>query len=318
MISHLHKTLLLLLLLAAGQQVLYGQSADNAYARASNLYEEGKIGEALETINRLIRYDSTDAQYLLLRANCYFAMDEYERTINDCYSILRLSPNMPEVYMLRGKVCVVTESYGGAILFFGKAIQYSSDNNILFDAFYHRGKAYYNLGKYHDARASLEAAYEIRFNNSALLLAMAETWLKLHQPDKALEFVMFTIETDPDNAEAYAILGRISKARKDFPQAVDAFERYAALEPVPGAYNELAEAYYMNSSQQDALNTLNKSIALDPKDPAPYRLKGIIYVEQGLQSQGCDHLFQSLQLGYLEKYGYDLLDVYLKLCEKTE
>ncbi len=318
MIFHIYKTLLLGLLVAGSGNLMLAQTSGGNYQLSRELLDQEKFTEALQVINRVLAEDSSRAEYILVRANCYFGLGQYEKTINDCYTILRMEPNMAEVYMLRGKVCNITQSYGGAILFFGKAIQYSSENSLLFEAFFNRGLAYFELGKFVDARASFEAAYDIDPMQSKLLLALAETYLKLYETAKATEMAMEVVENEPENPGAYAILGKIASQKKDFPQAKIAFERYAELQPSPDAYNQLAQVYFETDEYTEALGILNKSIALDPKNPVPYKLKGIIYVEQGSKEVGCDHLFQALQLGYLEKYGYDLLDIYLKLCEKAE
>jgi tetratricopeptide (TPR) repeat protein len=319
MISHIHKTILLALItLVTLLLPANSQNQESNLILGKNLYDQTKYPEALEVINRVLAVDSSKAEPYMLRANIYFKLKQYDNTINDCYKVLRIEPNLPDVYMLRGKVCVVTESYGGAILFFGKAIQYTSDNSLLFEAFLNRGAAYLKLKKYYDAKSNFESAYTINPDSPELLLLMADNQLQLHETDKAMNSIMEVIGADPENAKAHEIMGRIAVEKKDFKLAIVAYTKLCTLIPGPESYYKLADAHFRSVDYTNAMHALNKAISLDPGDPAPYKLKGIIYIEQGNKELGCDHLFQAMQLGYFEKYGYDLLEIYLRLCEEMK
>lgn len=142
MIFHRHKTVSLgILFFIASIQLLSAQTLESNFHLGKEHYEQAKYDLALETVNLVIALDSSKADYYLLRANICFKLQLYKEAINDCYKTLRIQPQLPEVYLLRGKLCVVTKSYGGAILFYGKAIQFSSSNDILFQAFLNRGAA---------------------------------------------------------------------------------------------------------------------------------------------------------------------------------
>lgn len=297
---------------------LSAQTPESNFILGKELFEQGKYELALETVDLVIATDSSKAEYYLLRANVYFKLQLYKEAINDCYKTLRIQPQLPEVYLLRGKLCVVTESYGGAILFFGKAIQFSSSNDILFQAFLNRGATYLAMQKYHDALTSFKSAFEIDPNSAELLLIMADTRLRLGEPEKAKVLLIEVIENDPENARAYDILGGISFEKRDYVQASIAFEKYVSLSPTAQSFKQLAEVYFILKEYQKAMTALNKSIEIDPSDPEPYKVKGIIYIEQGRRENGCNQLFGAMQLGYFEKYGYDLLDIYLKHCEVVE
>ena len=120
---------LLTLLLVCG--LTYGnQEADTHYRAAYQSFDAGHFEQALAQASSALQVDSTVADYFLLRARVYFKLGKYNQTISDCYSVSRIQPRMPQVYLLRGQVALVTESYVGAVMLLGKAIESSSDATL--------------------------------------------------------------------------------------------------------------------------------------------------------------------------------------------
>ncbi len=294
----------------------FSQNADEFYISSQDFVEKGELKLALRSIDRALSIDSSIADYYLQRANIHFQMELYDQTIKDCYKALKLKNDNPDIYILRGKVCQITQSYGGAILFFGKAIKYSSENDILFEAFLNRGKAYYELRKYLDAKNDYASAYDIDPESIDLLVSMSENYLKINDKSNALSNLKAAIEIDSSYSPAYELLGRIAIVDQDYPEAILAYRKYCNLQQeTASAYNKLGEAYLLNGEYENAMSSLNKSQSLSPVDPMIFKLKGLVYIKQQNHELGCNNLFRAMQLGYLEQYGYDLLDIYLNECE---
>jgi tetratricopeptide (TPR) repeat protein len=294
----------------------YSQYAEEFYAASQDLVEKGEYQLALGSIDKALAIDSSKVNYYLLRANIHFKLEQYDKTIKDCYRAIKLKNDIPEIYILRGKVCQVTESYGGAILFFGKAIKYSSENDILFDAFLNRGKAYFKLKKFSEAKSDFISAYDINPESVDLLVSMSENYLRLKDKDNALSNLRTAIEIDPSYPPAYELLGRIAIDDKEYQEAIIVYNKYCDLLPESAsAHNKLGEAYLLNAEYDNAMNTLNMSQTLKPEDPMIFKLKGQVYIKMMEQELGCNNLFRAMQMGYLEQYGFDLLDIYLDECE---
>jgi tetratricopeptide (TPR) repeat protein len=293
------------------------QDTDELFKASLQYSDKGAYQQALNLIQKAIVKDSTRVDLYLHRATVYYYLGNYDLTIKDCYTIVRFQPDLPEVYLLRGKVCMVTESYGGAILFFGKTLKYTADNVLLFDAFLNRGKSFFALKRYQDAYSDFQAAYAINEQSLDLLLPMADTYLKISKPQEALTILNKLISSNPEYAPAYELLGRIAIENKNFPEAIRVYEKYTALEPTePSAFNALADAYRINQQYEQALISLNRSLTLDPMNASSHKIKGLIYISMNEKEKGCNALFRAMQLGYFEKYGYDLLDIYITHCEK--
>ncbi|MBN1597052.1 MAG: tetratricopeptide repeat protein [Bacteroidales bacterium] len=318
--NYLRQILLLTFIIhILSQTEVKSQSADDLYRKSINYFNLKQYTQALYTINKAMEGDSLHADYYLQRARIQFELGNYDEAIRDCYSILKIKPNQPEVYLLRGHVCMVTESYGGALLFYGKAIKFTDKNNLLFEAFFNRGKAYMELKKYYDAQSDFLSAYEIDSESPELLVALASSYFYMGRTDEALKNLNRAIGIDNENSEARYLIGKIAEKQGDYPLAIDSYEKYLELEPMDAdVYNRLADVLYKNNDPTHAISALGKSIELVPANPESYKILGLIYISLKEKEKGCNSLFRAMQLGYLEKYGYDLLDTYLEQCEPEE
>ena len=315
-ILKIYNLLLITTTLIFKPNLVFTQEAEQNYRSCLTYYEKGAYQQALHTINKALEIDSSKAEYFLQRANIHYNLGSYDNTIKDCYATLRLRPDVPEVYLLRGKVCIVTKSYGPAILFFGKVLKYTNEGTLRFEAYLNRGKAFSMLNRYEDALADFNEAYTIDNSSLELLLPLSETYLDLKKPDQAIQILNNAIAQNPDYAPVYELLGRIAYENHDFPKAVSAYEEYAILNPNSAeACNTLAGLYLQMNEFVKAFGALDKALTIDPLEPNAYKIKGMIYIAQGDNEKGCNTLFRAMQLGYFEKYSYDLLDIYRSTCE---
>jgi tetratricopeptide (TPR) repeat protein len=292
------------------------QNSTGLYQSSQELCSKGKYQEALKNITQAIQLDSFKADFFLQRAAVYFNLTKYDEAIKDCYSALKIEPDKADVYFLRGQICLITESYGGAILFFGKTIKSTQNNDLLYNAYVNRGKAYTALGKINDAHSDFLAASQINPDGQAIILLLAENYYKMNQLKEAMDELDKAKINQPDNAKIYELQGRISMEAKDYLNAIESFKRFCVLKPSDTeAQYLLAQANMESKDFTDALIAINHAITLNPIEPANFKLKGLILSEQGLEEESCNCFFKAMQLGYLEKHGYDLLDLYLQKCE---
>jgi tetratricopeptide (TPR) repeat protein len=244
-------------------------------------------------------------------------LENYDKTIQDCYAVLKTDSKNPKVYLLRGKVCLTTESYGGASLFFAKTIKYSTNNDMLFEAYLNRGISLLKLNRFNESVSDLEQAALINENSHELLLSLSEAQYEMGNTIEASASIQKAIELDPEYAPSYKIYGDISRKTADFPKAISAYKQYIELDSNNvSAYNLLAELYLQTKQLEEGLEVLNRALFIDPKDPLLFKTYGLIYLEQDLHEKACNTFFRAMQMGYFERYDYDLLNIYLKECEK--
>lgn len=308
--------LLFLIFLLFPLQFNNAQDASELYNESTSAFKNKDFTKAEIIINKAIQADSTRSEFYILRARISMEQEKYDNTIKDCYYALKLTPGNPEVYMLRGELCMITKSYGGAILFFGKAINGFSDNDMLCKAFVNRGNAYFNLDKFSEAQNDFMSAYDINPNSTDVLFPLAKTYIKLNHKKEALYTLDKIIKEDAQYAPAYQLLGSIETGNEEFEKAIDAYNTYLTLNPKSGeTYISLAGIYVKMKKYDLALLNANKALSLLPEEPEIFKIKSEVYFEQGLKEEGCNNLFRAFQLGYIEKYGYGALDEYISKCE---
>jgi tetratricopeptide (TPR) repeat protein len=309
-------TILICIVLLIFSSYSKGQSSDELYKLSKVQLEKGSFAQALSLINQGINKDSSKADYYLLRANIQFNLNKYDASIRDCYEALNREPDKPEVYFLRGRLCQVTKSFGGAILFFGKTLKFSRNEKLTYDAYLNRGLSFYELGKYNDACNDFLQALNIKKDDINLLFPLAQTDYKLAKSKEALTLIEQIIIINPGFGKAYELKGTIARENGNFDEAVKAIGQYTKINPTDSkAYNSLAETYLDMKVYDKAIFNVNTAIALEPTNANSFKIKGMIYLTQNQTEEGCNNLFKALQLGYLENVSYDILDLYLKKCE---
>jgi len=296
---------------------LSAQKADELYRSSCAATEQASYQKALTLINDAIALDSSNANYFLQRASVQYCLGNYDISIKDCYTVQELKPDLPDVYLLRGKICLVTESYGPGILFFGKVINRSVDNKLLFDAHLNRGKAYIAIKRFGEALADFDAALSIDKTSIEALYSNARAYYYLNQNTKAVEILNQVLLVDPAYAPAFELMGGIRFNENNLKDAAAAYEKYAVLMPGEiNTLNTLGGIYLQMNEYDKAFNILNNAMAIDPLNPNTYKIKGQVQIAKGDIEKGCNTLFRAMQMGYFEKYGYDLLDLYLEKCEE--
>jgi len=107
--------------------------------------------------------------------------------------------------------------------------------------------------------------------------ALAEAYLKNKEPDKALPVVEQILTADPDNFEIRMLHGRIIRDQRKFPEAAGEFARATKLKPdAPQAWSELAGVLVMAEDYPPALAALDRVAALHAEKPGHVFLRAIV------------------------------------------
>ena len=107
--------------------------------------------------------------------------------------------------------------------------------------------------------------------------ALAEAFLKNNQPDKALPVVDQILASDADNFEIRMLHGRIIRDQRKFPEAAEEFARAAKLKPdAPQAWSVLANVLVMAENYPQALAALDRVAALNAEKPGHVFLRAIV------------------------------------------
>jgi tetratricopeptide (TPR) repeat protein len=101
--------------------------------------------------------------------------------------------------------------------------------------------------------------------------------------EKALDCFKISLMGDPNNPDLYFKIGWIYCAYKtSFEDAISAFKKSIEIDPhYTEAYLQLANAYYNQKKNKEAVNIVKKAIELDTNNPYPYYFLGALYKKTG-------------------------------------
>jgi len=131
-------------------------------------------------------------------------------------------------------------------------------------------------GKVADAIPHFEAAVA-KSPTVANRAALATGYLKNNEPDKALPVVEKILSADPNDFDIRMLHARIIRDQRKFPEAATEFLRATQMRPdSPQAWSELANVEVMAEDFPAALNALDRVAALHAEKPGHVFLRAIV------------------------------------------
>lgn len=215
--------------------------------RAQLRAQSGGEAGALADYTQVLMLNPQNAQAYLARAQLYVMREQAQSAFHDFEEALQLEPNLCDAYRERARLYVNGEAYEEALADLDAAIECHEEDA---DAYYLRGRVLHSMGQTEYAlsdydraieldesqagayfqRGSLEreagnmeaaikdfrAAHKIEPHNSALLLAMAQTYETTKDFVRALQFYAQYLSDTPDlpKAERKAIEKQIKQLQK--------------------------------------------------------------------------------------------------------
>jgi tetratricopeptide (TPR) repeat protein len=131
-------------------------------------------------------------------------------------------------------------------------------------------------GQAADAVSHFQAAIA-KSPTTANRAALAAAYLKNKEPDKALPVVEQILATDPNNFDIRMLHGRILRDQRKFPLAAQDFFQGTKIKPESAeAWSELAGALVLAEEFPSALGALDRVAALHAEKPGHVYLRAIV------------------------------------------
>ena len=138
------------------------------------------------------------------------------------------------------------------------------------------GELLLEAGKPADAIPHFEAAIE-KSPTTANRAALAAAYLKNKEPGKALPVVEAILQTEPGNYDIRMLHGRILRDSRKFSPAAEEFYRATKLKPDSSeAWSELAGSLVLMENYPAALTALDRVAALHAEKPGHVYLRAIV------------------------------------------
>ncbi|MBX3002681.1 MAG: tetratricopeptide repeat protein [Anaerolineales bacterium] len=148
------------------------------------------------------------------------------------------------------------------------------------------------LGQSEDARRALDKSIH-QHNNPAHILRLAEMEWQDGAHEKAVDTLASLLRSE--NSQALAQAGRFLLERRAAATSVSYFKRALELEPLPSLLDALTEAYEHSQQWNEALETVEKSLAAEPGQGNLLARKARILQAAGRPQAALETLEQALE-----------------------
>jgi tetratricopeptide (TPR) repeat protein len=139
--------------------------------------------------------------------------------------------------------------YRGAIKNFNMILQ----EDVFFEAYYHRAVAYLKLEQYNVAMQDYDRAIELNPNSSESFLGLGIIYTKLNHPQEAIHFFSRCLTLNTEDSIAYTNRGYNKLKLDDYLSALDDFDKALDINPLNAlAYSNRGVALFKLGNLQDA------------------------------------------------------------------
>lgn len=137
-------------------------------------------------------------------------------------------------------------------------------------------------------------------------------------PDSAILDYNAALRIDPKYAAVYLNRGFAYLVLENYEKAIYDFERVPRYTEdqmvVAYSYSNLGYAHYKLHKLDKAEEFLNHSLRVYPSNPYVYRNLALVALEREERSKACQHIAKSLELGFTNQYGNEVLELQQKHC----
>lgn len=213
--------------------------------KVKSLLEENKNSEAFEILEKIEKDYKKNPQYLILLAQYYFNVKDWEKSLASVEEFDKFAKNSPLVYQMR-------------------ALIYEEQGND-FDS--HINWAKYNLAK-GDKEVALNeyySAYQVKDFDLVLIRNLAELLEDIGDKNQAMEFWEKLVKLEPNNKKALEKLADFKQNIGDYRGEIDILEKIYFLDNKNSiVIKKLAKAYEKLKNKDKALEFYNKFVSISP------------------------------------------------------
>jgi tetratricopeptide (TPR) repeat protein len=162
----------------------------------------------------------------------------------------------------------------------------SRDPNVRKQKYFESGERYYDGGKYREAAIQYSNAVQVDSRFAQAHYKLGETYIKLHDWQRAAQELSRTLELAPDNNAARLDLANLLISGRDLKDAQPLLEILREKQPNSADTREAwANFYAAQDNLPAAMLEIHKAIELDPNRSESYLLLAILQLRSNLPDQ---------------------------------
>ncbi len=259
--------------LSANRGYVKDQDKDTSYYLAVAQYRTGDFEEAKNTYSAIIGLYPTESDAFLQRGKTELKLGETDNAIADFNRAVKLSPNDPDLYIQIYECLNAIGMKDEGSKYLKDAMEISTKLTNL-----QKGKLYYCLGEYDQAKNALESARNVS-SEGGVTLYLGRTYEALGDTNYAASLYRAYLEENSADVEIFNQLGLCCLDMGDYEGALNAFEQGLS---VPDneyeqtlKYNRIIAYEFLGQFDQAAL-LMKDYLAEYPADEAAAREDGFL------------------------------------------
>ena len=236
------------------------KDAEALLQRGHLQYLQQKWPAAINDYSQSMALEPAAATYVH-RGMAWHRAGHLQNALDDFNRALEKEPNLALAFSCKGDVFYDQANYREAIRWYSEAVEIQPNDA---DTWNNRGNAFTRLSQYQQALSDYDRALSIR-NEPHFRTNRAFCWLQLGQGKAAAQVAQQELAVAPANAAALHLKGRTLLHEQRFKEAIEAFDKSAALEAGrPDLYFERATAYYYLKEYYKSVEDLMEALRLRP------------------------------------------------------
>ena len=243
--------------------------------------------QAQEILQDLVQEDVNTVPYYMDLINVHLLREDYKEAAR-CLEELR---KVDKTYLVKTKLLEAKILIGEGKI--KRAEHLLREVNILKDKTgvvrYELGKLLMRLGRYDKALEEFKKAIELKPDNAKYHASLANCYLRLDDPEEAVDHALISVELMRYFPDAHYIMGEALEKLGDKENAVKAYEMAKKLSPKM----KRPSLAIQNMVDREALDGIDLSLELD-------EVLGEVTVVSGLPRSGTSMMMQMLAAGGLE------------------
>ncbi len=243
------------------------------------MIDKGDTAGALKQLDGLAAAPPVAPGVRRLQGKAFYSLNRLPEADNAFAAALAQDPHDLESTQLRGLTLFREGKPGEAIPLLTAAHDWGPDTRV--DPSYVLALCYLDTRRYDDARHSFASQYGFAQDSAPAYLLAARMLLRREYLPVAKEFAEKAIALDPNLPLAHQLLGEVALAGNHLDEAIAEFEKERARNPLNGIiYDRLGDAYTRAARYQDALQSLQRAVLLEPNVTGPFILLGKVLLKQ--------------------------------------
>ena len=253
------------------------------------LIDKGHTADALKQLAALAAAKPVAPGVYRLQGDALYAADRFAEADTAFAAALAQDPHDLESTQMRGLTLFRLGKPGEAIPLLSAAHEWGPGTRV--DPSYVLALCFVDTRRYDDARHAFAIQYGFPPDSAPAYLLAARMLFRREFLPVAQDFAQKAIALDAQLPLAHALLGEILLSGNHLDDAIGEFEKERAHNPLEGnVYDRLGDAYSRAGKYQQALQSLQRAVLLEPNTTAPYILLGKVLLRQQAPSNAVQYL----------------------------